>query len=578
MGTESGMTLNEIGLARGIDQSSAGHNYLAKYEQILTTSNSINKIVVIGATKPISFANTLAEFMPHAEILLIAFQPQNGGEETLGNVTYRQVESPLDAHKALSGFGPVDLIIEDGLNTRNQKRELLNNLIYHVRDKGTYIVEDAHAIHIDHLAQGGGPNVLDDIVGAWRNFLAPISVQDGLTPEEAGLSQAIHRVELDGKLIIVTKSGNHARKLREGEYLESPPMMSVLHTRPSRDFDSRANLRSNNCQLEKRLLKRSFNFPEVSLRVYQDVVAVPGQVYYQGSSVLSDSFRHFSRTHLKNRNLRDVTSEFSIHVSGSLSVTPGSYYALDSELPGHFGHVTSEVVSRLWGWHIAKREFPNLKALVSASKDGVIADWEYAIFKAAGINVDDIVVTDEPIRVERLIAATPMLSQPIGFHPEISNIWNAISDAIGGTRNIYLPEKIFVGRKPGEFARVCRNGDRVEATFVEKGYVVVHPEDLSFRDQVELFRNAKSVAGYGGSGMFNLMFAGEGKNVIVVASEAYDAVNEYLIVSALGGNISYFWCQPDIPHPESGWRLKSFMSDFEFDFERDGRLLDQVAS
>ena len=55
--------------------------------------------------------------------------------------------------------------------------------------------------------------------------------------------------------------------------------------------------------------------------------------------------------------------------------------------------------------------------------------------------------------------------------------------------------------------RVCRNAKDVERYFADRGYTVVYPEDLSLAHQVATFREARVVAGFGGSAMFNLMYA-----------------------------------------------------------------------
>ena len=42
----------------------------------------------------------------------------------------------------------------------------------------------------------------------------------------------------------------------------------------------------------------------------------------------------------------------------------GPYFHIDGEIQGHFGHMITEQVSRLWAWEEAKRREPGLKALL----------------------------------------------------------------------------------------------------------------------------------------------------------------------------------------------------------------------
>ena len=67
------------------------------------------------------------------------------------------------------------------------------------------------------------------------------------------------------------------------------------------------------------------------------------------------------------------------------------------------------------------------------------------------------------------------------------------------------------------------------------------------------FREARVVAGFGGSAMFNLMYAENLEGVILLNQEAYIARNEHLFTSLTGGEVHYFWSRPDVEHPEGGF-------------------------
>jgi capsular polysaccharide biosynthesis protein len=88
-----------------------------------------------------------------------------------------------------------------------------------------------------------------------------------------------------------------------------------------------------------------------------------------------------------------------------------------------------------------------------------------------------------------------------------------------------------------------------------------------------LFSNASVIAGYGGSGMLNMIYGSGGGRRLVICSAGYNAVNEYQIASVLGDKIDYFYC-PTWPRAmDSGWQRSFFNSDFRFDFEHDGAAL-----
>ena len=61
---------------------------------------------------------------------------------------------------------------------------------------------------------------------------------------------------------------------------------------------------------------------------------------------------------------------------------------------------------------------------VNAERDE-LAPFETALLAAAGIEESDVELIREPVRVERLVAATPMFSNPAYVHPEILQTWSS---------------------------------------------------------------------------------------------------------------------------------------------------------
>ncbi len=81
------------------------------------------------------------------------------------------------------------------------------------------------------------------------------------------------------------------------------------------------------------------------------------------------------------------------------------------------------------------------------------------------------------------------------------------------------------------------------------------------------------VAGFGGTGMFNLIFATSRPTVIVLNQESYDARNEDLISGLLGCDLHYFWSAADQDHPPGEFSYSAFQSGWEFDFGRNESAL-----
>lgn len=107
--------------------------------------------------------------------------------------------------------------------------------------------------------------------------------------------------------------------------------------------------------------------------------------------------------------------------------------------------------------------------------------------------------------------------------PLIDKVVNEIIYIVVGEneniKDVDHPKKIFLSRK-----KVCNdirndprqmsNSDDIERLLSMHGFVIVHPEGLTFKEQVLLFNNAKYVVGEHGSAMFNTIFCKPGSVVI----------------------------------------------------------------
>ena len=309
--------------------------------------------------------------------------------------------------------------------------------------------------------------------------------------------------------------------------------------------------------------------PALSIREYRDVICSPAQVVVKGNLLLPETYRHHLQPRLVNRATTEIAPRFAQVNRDLRNAEPlaGSYFHLDSEWPGHFGHMLSEQVSRLWGWEAAKARHPDLKVLLGRRPGHSRAlPFERAILESFGIPEIDVVLLDKPVRVERLVAATPMFSMPHYVSPRIAATWDVIGHGVAPqAKDSATPLRFFCGRE--RKTRRCHNEADVERIFAEAGFEIVFPEHLPFATQVAMFQRADVVAGYAGSALFTLSLCPQPKRVLMLSSESYRANNEYLIAAVLGHELDVFWSRADSP---------SQLSAFTFDFQREGRHLERV--
>ncbi len=466
-------------------------------------------------------------------------------------------------HVRLAAAGPFHAILATG--RREAPAELLTNVLFHLRRGGLLAIADLD------LTQPP-PHGLLDLLLRLRTLRAHRGLPAGAVADddERSLVRSVRRVVIGDDYVIVENRTASSAKLRDEEMADllriiEPSMGEVLQRLEPQTFTPRSVIRDHRDGSTTRF-QPDLAIPALELREYGDVLCAPGQVAVRDNLILAETYRHIRRPRLRSKRLAEVAPLFAT-VRRDLSdpaAVHGVYFYWDSEFPGHFGHVLTEQVSRLWALHAARRRHPEIKVLLGHRWGQRMEPFERAVLEAMGVTADQVLLFHRPTRVERLLAATPMLSMPEYVSPDIAETWDSVGDAIvmeGGDRG-RRPGRIFCSRRSTK--RLCRNTAEVEAMFRAAGHEIVFPEEMSVADQILLFRGAEQIAGFAGSALFTLMFCSQPKQVTMICPESYTATNEYLIGAVRGHAFDVFWSQPDD---------SSFRSSFAVDPDREGKLL-----
>ncbi|MBS44092.1 MAG: hypothetical protein CMH83_13195 [Nocardioides sp.] len=315
--------------------------------------------------------------------------------------------------------------------------------------------------------------------------------------------------------------------------------------------------------------------PGASCRRYDGgVLLTRTALAHHGRSVLPESFRWFLDTDPAVSGLRDTgngTGRLEPTAYDDARSAPpdagqdehlaGSFYHFGYENPGHFGHLMTEALSRLWAWPEAKRADPGLKVLCRhhprRHRPGRAA-LERTLLIAFGVAPEDLVWTGGRTHVDTLVGCTPLWHNtvPLSAHVAIRDTWQRLGDGLrdraGDAARV---ERVFVTRRAAGHNRTCHNVGEVERLAEEEGYTVVEPERLSLPDQAALFGGARVVAGLGGAGMFNTALATRLEKIVVLNHTGYHARNEHLVAAVLGAESETFWSEPDmLPRHERDYR------------------------
>lgn len=515
------------------------------------------RVAVITEGPPTALAAAISKRCPDADLVR-----QNGRH------------APAARHAALAVSGPFDLVVVTGVTGKARVPRFQET--FHQLVPGGRLVLAGAATELPG----------QESVGALGELLARAEARRGQKPvvrrkgvplatiDEQALARVITDLRAHGRHLVATNGASDTLvKLREGEanlVIERRPDLGarVLEVVKGQTFTSRCTLREST---EPDVVQEPTRFEALSasLREYRDVVVAPGQVVTSDRMLWPDTYRHNARRRLLNGYTEEIAPRFA-RVPFSVDEAPalaGTYFHLDNEVRGHFGHLMTETVSRLWAWPQAKELVPDLKVLVCTNRRPEVMAYELGVYVAAGIPAEDVVLVHEPVRVERLLSASPMLSNPEYVHPAIVDTWRRLGDSLAaGAEGGPRPARFFCSRRLSK--RSCHNTAEVEDVFRAAGFEIVFPEDYSLGDQVEMFRAADVVAGFAGSGLFNLCFVEKPVRVVMIRSEAYSARNEYLFASVLGHTIDSISSVPD--------KRGDFQSPFTFDLEHEGRYLAQV--
>ncbi|MGI8523743.1 MAG: glycosyltransferase family 61 protein [Nocardioides sp.] len=315
--------------------------------------------------------------------------------------------------------------------------------------------------------------------------------------------------------------------------------------------------------------------PELAVHRYDGPVDLlgGGALVVAGGCVLPESFRWYDARPLEHFRLADVGGGFARlkRRSRPAQRLVGSYFFFDYSNAGHYGHLLTEAVPRLWAWDLAKQDDPSLKILLRAREHDVnrpMGRPDPELLEAFGIAPDDIAWFHGAARVDALVGAPAMWhnAPPYHAHPRLVETWDRIRTGLIGDRR-GQHARIFVTRSAG--GRPCRNTPEVEHLFAAHGFTVVDPGELSRADQALVFAGAEVVAGFGGTGMFNLAFAPDVRHVMLLNHAAYQARNEHLFAAVRGADLDYFWSEPDIV----GESYEAHQSGWEFDLARHEQAL-----
>lgn len=489
----------------------------------------------------------------------------------LGAVRATPFADRAELHSLLLDRPPLDLFLDLRNATAAEQLTMWKMAYFHVYDRGAYVHTRTptavsgwtESVSLKARRQDAKGAVFEDLAASTR-WVRVLELRCG---EVVAYKKSRRHLYLMHDKDAATLVAHRVRGLE----------LDLLGSIPATTIESGATVRQHGVTTELRGFGDTFRVPDLHAWHYRGRIALDSHMLaYRGASVLPPSFRFPAQPRLLNPRLKRATDEWArltASVKAPAVTLEGDYFDANPGYPSMFGHVMTQSVHKLWAWDEAKRQLPDLKALIYV-REGREPTVERGLLNAYGIADDDICFISEAVYVDSYVSPTIMWEYIVPWYvsPLALDVWRRIGRGLGVTK-IEPRDKLFISRREtASVHRVCRNTDEVEAVFSKHGFTVVYPEDYSLNEQAAIFASAEVLAGFGGSAMFNMMY-GSPKNVIVLNHEGYSVRNEHLYTALLGSTVDYFWSAADIPHPDGGWAKEAFKSSWEFDFERNGSEL-----
>jgi len=168
--------------------------------------------------------------------------------------------------------------------------------------------------------------------------------------------------------------------------------------------------------------------------------------------------------------------------------------------------------------------------------NGMKHDYQRKALEMIGIPTKKIFETkpDCNIKCENLI----ITSQPgyMGFCPEWAA--NYIRSRLVQNISSSEPVNIYISRSRANQRKVL-NEDEVFEYLKLKGFEKVYPEDYSLKEQIKLFKSAKTIVAPHGSGLTNIVFSNPDTKVVEIFSPTYMEPCYWRLANAV--NLDYYY-------------------------------------
>jgi capsular polysaccharide biosynthesis protein len=289
-------------------------------------------------------------------------------------------------------------------------------------------------------------------------------------------------------------------------------------------------------------------FPDMTVSRLRSAICMPGGVLLRGDKILVESFSAPWEAH-EHRHLTERGGAWRVGSdrdpsAGDLTFIDGPVLWLDNQHLDWFGHFMLDLLTRAWAFEFC-RSFLRMRQLkVICSRP--VPNFGLQLFMAAGIGPEDLLLFDRPVACLDLIVATKAFQIQEYTSPPAIRLWEIMYRRAGFSSRPNA--RIYVSRRANPTRSLVEEAD-VEQVFRKRGFLVIYPETMRIREQIDLFVRASLLAGCSGSNMFNLAYARRAKAAFILVSPLLIHYQEHFLAAGSDLAIEYFVGRVDPDEP-----------------------------
>ena len=286
---------------------------------------------------------------------------------------------------------------------------------------------------------------------------------------------------------------------------------------------------------------RVTNLP-LGLWTYREALALPvadvpgadrllGALYDRSGNLIDASQR--ARPGPRWRSNPKVLTDLGARAADEALTLPGRTF-FGGQLGHVFGHVLLETLARFWrDLDYATYDQVVLYPIGQPDREIDVPELTLQVLALVGVRRERVhVVQGRPLRFEQIDVGASPIRLVKAVDPRMLAVFDRIANEVDPAIAGLDAPRIYLSRSRLANRRRTTNEDEIEAMMTERGFAVVHPQELPLLEQIALARQAEIIAGCDGSALHVAAFARAGTRLLALDSRP--TPNQVLIGWARG--------------------------------------------